>query len=113
VSAVGDQCPWVQVRDWAIWGLPKDDVSIDNGILVTRGRRWPLMIDPQSQASAWVKGMEGRAGLQTLRMNSATLLHTLEGALRQGQPVILEVGETLDPALQPLLLKQVTQPKSS
>lgn len=39
----------VEVRDWNIWGLPTDDVSVDNGILVTRGKRWPLMIDPQGQ----------------------------------------------------------------
>ncbi len=37
----------VEVREWNIWGLPTDDVSVDNGILVTRGKRWPLMIDPQ------------------------------------------------------------------
>lgn len=96
-----------QVREWSIWGLPKDDVSIDNGILVTRGRRWPLMIDPQSQAYGWIKGMEGRSGLRSLRSTSQQLLRILEEALRAGQPLILEVGETLDPALQPLLLKQV------
>ena len=27
-------------------------VSINNGVMVMRGKRWPLMIDPQSQASA-------------------------------------------------------------
>lgn len=101
-------CCLQQVREWSIWGLPKDDVSIDNGILVTRGRRWPLMIDPQSQAYGWIKGMEGRSGLQSLRSTSLQLLRTLEAALRAGQPLILEVGESLDPALQPLLLKQVT-----
>jgi len=37
----------VEVRDWVMAGLPSDGVSVDNGILVTRGRRWPLMIDPQ------------------------------------------------------------------
>ena len=37
----------VQLRDWTIFGLPSDPVSIDNGIFVTRGKRWPLMIDPQ------------------------------------------------------------------
>ena len=25
-------------------------VSINNGVMVMRGKRWPLMIDPQSQA---------------------------------------------------------------
>lgn len=38
-----------QVRQWTLKGLPTDDVSVDNGILVARGKRWPLMIDPQSQ----------------------------------------------------------------
>jgi dynein heavy chain len=37
----------VEVREWVLAGLPTDGVSIDNGILVTRGKRWPLMIDPQ------------------------------------------------------------------
>ena len=47
------------VRDWNIQGLPDDSLSIENGILVTRGRRWPLMIDPQSQANRWIRNLEG------------------------------------------------------
>jgi hypothetical protein len=35
------------VRDWNIQGLPKDDFSTENGVISTRGSRWPLMIDPQ------------------------------------------------------------------
>ena len=39
------------VRDWNIAGLPADSFSTENGVMVTRGRRWPLMIDPQVRHS--------------------------------------------------------------
>jgi len=48
-----------RVRDWNIQGLPSDGFSTENGVIVTRGRRWPLMVDPQCQALKWVKNMEG------------------------------------------------------
>ncbi len=46
------------VRDWNIKGLPSDAFSTENGVIVTRGRRWPLMVDPQGQALKWIKNME-------------------------------------------------------
>lgn len=31
---------------WSFQGLPDDPFSRDNGALVTKCRRWPLLIDP-------------------------------------------------------------------
>lgn len=98
----------VEVREWAIQGLPSDDVSVDNGILVTKSRRWPLMVDPQGQANAWVKAMESKSGLRLCKLTDASYLRTLETCVRIGSAVLLEdVGESLDPSLEPILQKAV------
>jgi len=97
----------VEVREWNINGLPTDSVSVDNAVLVTRGRRWPLMVDPQSQANKWVKAMEQKNGLRIIRLTDANYLRTLENSIRIGNPVLMEdVQEMLDPALEPVLQKQ-------
>ena len=49
---------FTSLRQWQISGLPKDAFSVDNGVIVANARRWPLMIDPQGQASKWIKSME-------------------------------------------------------
>lgn len=48
INILGD--PFV-IRQWNTEGLPRDNISTENGILVTGGRRWPLMIDPQDQVN--------------------------------------------------------------
>jgi dynein heavy chain len=36
----------VAIRSWNIDGLPRDNFSVENGIVISKARRWPLMIDP-------------------------------------------------------------------
>eukprot|EP01028_Stygiella_incarcerata_P004265 TRINITY_DN1920_c0_g2_i1.p1 TRINITY_DN1920_c0_g2~~TRINITY_DN1920_c0_g2_i1.p1 ORF type:complete len:4143 (+),score=1128.32 TRINITY_DN1920_c0_g2_i1:148-12576(+) len=98
----------VLIRQWNIHGLPADAFSVDNGVIVQNARRWPLLIDPQGQANKWVKSMEKENNLMTMKMTDDGFLRSLENAIQFGTPVLLEnVGEELDPVLEPLLLKQV------
>lgn len=104
-ATVGDP---IVIRQWHIEGLPTDAFSTENGIIATSARRWPLMIDPQGQANKWVKNMEKDNDLQIIKLTDPNYLRTLENAIQFGQPVLLEnVGEELDPSLEPVLLKQV------
>ncbi|KAM5227834.1 dynein axonemal heavy chain 6 [Ctenodactylus gundi] len=105
VNILGD--PY-EIRQWNTDGLPRDLTSTENGILVTQGRRWPLMIDPQDQANRWVRNKESKSGLKIIKLTDSNFLRTLENSIRLGLPVLLEeLKETLDPALEPVLLKQI------
>ena len=103
-AALGDP---VKIRQWNILGLPKDEFSSENAIAVDQGRRWPLCIDPQGTANKWIRNMEKEAQLLVMKLSDGNYMRTLENAVQFGKPVLLEnVGETLDAALEPLLLKQ-------
>eukprot|EP00072_Mus_musculus_P064692 XP_011247381.1 PREDICTED: dynein heavy chain 2, axonemal isoform X7 [Mus musculus] len=99
-----------KVRDWNIQGLPSDAFSTENGIIVTRGNRWALMIDPQGQALKWIKNMEGNQGLKIIDLQMHDYLRVLEHAIQFGFPVLLQnVQEYLDPTLNPVLNKSVAR----
>jgi len=103
-STLGDQ---VQIRQWQIAGLPKDYFSVDNGVIVTNARRWPLMIDPQGQAAKWVKNIEKDNKLVVIKYSDPNYISLIQNAVQFGLPCLLEnVDENLDPGLGPILLKQ-------
>ncbi|CAH1647613.1 unnamed protein product [Spodoptera littoralis] len=95
------------VRTWNSQGLPRDAISTENGILVTRAGRWPLTIDPQEQANRWIRNMEKENGLMITKLIDAGYLRVLENCIRLGWPMLIEdLGESLDATLAPVLLKQ-------
>ncbi|CAG11277.1 unnamed protein product, partial [Tetraodon nigroviridis] len=98
----------IKIRAWNIAGLPSDSFSIDNAVIVSNSRRWPLMIDPQGQANKWVKNSEKDNNLSVIKLSDKDYMRTLENCIQFGTPLLLEnVGEELDPSLEPLLLKQI------
>eukprot|EP00163_Fabomonas_tropica_P006841 TRINITY_DN1642_c0_g2_i1.p1 TRINITY_DN1642_c0_g2~~TRINITY_DN1642_c0_g2_i1.p1 ORF type:complete len:1585 (+),score=560.99 TRINITY_DN1642_c0_g2_i1:482-4756(+) len=97
----------VEHQQWVIHGLPNDRFSIDNAVMLKKSRRWPLIIDPQGQANTWIKSMEKENKLLVVKLTNSDFVRTLEHAVQFGTPVLIEdVGEELDPTLEPLLKRE-------
>jgi len=97
------------IGDWNMEGLPTDPLSIQNGILVTRSSRYPLLIDPQGQALSWIKSREAERmpNYGPVALNDSKLRDKLEFCMGDGRSMmIIGVEEEIDPMLDPLLEKE-------
>lgn len=88
---------------WQNEGLPSDRMSIENATILSNSDRWPLMIDPQLQGVKWIKQKYGD-DLKVIRLGQKGYLDVIEKGLNKGQIVLIEnIGENLDPVLDPLI----------
>lgn len=96
----------LEIADWINFGLPKDELSINNAILVKKTMQNPMMIDPQLQASRWIRNMEKKSDIVILKVGTDNLLKRLETVLRMKNPIMIEMPESfIDPSLDSLLSK--------
>lgn len=108
----------VLTKTWCANNLPSDNLSIENALIMFRSRRWSLMIDPQNQANKFIKSLSRDREqcpneLSVFKAKDPTLLRNLEISIQFGQWVLIEnVGQELEPAWEPILLKQVDKTNS-
>jgi dynein heavy chain len=73
------------IGDWAREGLPRDELSIQNGIMVTRASKWPLLIDPQGQGLGWIKRRDEVNRLRITELTEKRFCNALEDSMAFGE----------------------------
>ena len=120
-----------EAGEWAAQGLPPDELSLQNGTLVARAPRAPLLIDPQGQGVAWLLARESgsnsspssssssssssavaassssSSAMRVVQPGEKNFRAVLEDCLTTGTPLLIDWRsgncDDLDPALDPVL----------
>jgi len=89
-------------------GLPADRISIENGSIIMNCKRWPLLIDPQTQGIKWLRQKEEANGLQVFQLNQKGWQRKVDQAIQNGRCIIIEnLGEDIDATMDPVLSRAV------
>lgn len=92
---------------WAADGLPTDRLSVENGVILDRTTRFPLVIDPSGQAVNYLMNRHKDNKIQTTSFHDKAFSKTLAGAIRFGTTLLVENVEDIDPILNPILNKEL------
>ena len=92
---------------WKSFGLPADELAIQNAILLQRFNRYPLIIDPSGQATSFILKKYSSQKIAQTSFLDAAFLKTLASAIRFGSPLLVHDVESIDPILNPVLNKEL------
>ena len=92
--------------EWIANGLPDDALSAENGIILSRFQRYPLVIDPSGQASEYLLRQNVSRNIKTTSFLNAAFMKQLESALRFGTALLVQDVENIDPVLNPILNRE-------
>uniref|UniRef100_A0A8D0H431 Cytoplasmic dynein 2 heavy chain 1 n=1 Tax=Sphenodon punctatus TaxID=8508 RepID=A0A8D0H431_SPHPU len=92
---------------WKSEGLPSDDLSIENALVILQSRVCPFLIDPSSRATEWLKTHLKESRLDVINQQDANFITSLELAVRFGKTLIIQEMDGVEPVLYPLLRKDL------
>ena len=98
------------IADWQLKGIPNDNQSIENMIILTetKDQKCPIFIDPQAQALKFMREFLSDSNFMTIKISEASALAQLEFCIQRGGIAVCEnSGEVTHPALLAILKKEL------
>lgn len=90
-------------------GLPSDDLSVENAVVMMDTLQTPLVVDPANKAVEWMKEhlRVSNTVVDVISLHDERFTHTLELAIRFGKTLLVtEVGD-IAPLLYPILRRDL------
>ena len=103
-------CGESELLKWKTEGLPADSLSMENAIMILNSLKTPLIIDPATSATEWLKfhlKEAGTKGLDILNQQDNKFNTQLELAVRFGKTLIIQEVDSIEPMLFPILRKDL------
>ncbi|XP_033122293.1 cytoplasmic dynein 2 heavy chain 1-like, partial [Anneissia japonica] len=88
---------------WKGEGLPSDNLSMENAVIVLQNSLRPFLVDPSSRATEWLKTHLTEQRLEVINQQDANFSTALELAVRFGKTLIIQEIDKVEPMLYPLL----------
>ncbi|KAF1521633.1 Cytoplasmic dynein 2 heavy chain 1, partial [Eudyptes sclateri] len=92
---------------WKSEGLPSDDLSIENALVILQSKVCPFLIDPSFRATEWLKTHLKESRLEVINQQDTNFLTALELAVRFGKTLIIQEMDGVEPVLYPLLRRDL------
>ena len=92
---------------WKSEGLPADDLSIENVLIILQGQSCPLLIDPSQRATSWLKNHMKDSRLEVINQQDSNFSTSLELAVRFGKTLVIQEVDGVEPLITPLLRKDL------
>ncbi|XP_028320044.1 cytoplasmic dynein 2 heavy chain 1 isoform X2 [Gouania willdenowi] len=92
---------------WKSEGLPSDDLSMENALVILQSVACPFLIDPSSRATEWLCTHLKQHRLEVINQQDSNFMTSLELAVRFGKTLIIQEMDGVEPVLYPLLRKDL------
>ncbi|OQS05963.1 dynein heavy chain [Thraustotheca clavata] len=100
-----------EMLTWKSLGLPADNLSMENGLIVHYTRdRCPFIIDPANAATGWLQAhlaKDATRPLSVVQSQEARFVSLVEQAVRFGKTLAILEVDTVEPYLYPLIRKDL------